>query len=255
MTSQDRHTDTGQLFSDEPQSAPQHTTPRHGDPRLDEAPMDEARMDEARLDDARHDDARHDDARHDDARHDDARANDLRSHGTVQPDRVQPDRVQSDRVQSDRVQSDRVQSDRVQPGPADPGEAGGGLPQPAADPQGGDRYDGAAPAGHTVDVGAGTTPAAAGHEDGAREPLVPTDRAQSYGSRWDTVKGTFVDEPREAVAQADALVGELLDELQNGFREQRRRIEHGLDADQTSTEDLRVALRRYRSFFDRLLSI
>jgi hypothetical protein len=214
MTSQDRHTDTGQLFSDEPQSAPQHTTPRHGDPRLDEAPMDEARMDEARLNDARHDDAR---------------ANDLRSHGTVQPDRAQP-------------------------GAADPGAAGGGLPQPAADPRGGDSYDGAAPAGRTVDVGAGSTPAD-GAEDGAREPLVPTDRAQSYGSRWDTVKGTFVDEPREAVAQADALVGELLDELQNGFREQRRRIEHGLDADQTSTEDLRVALRRYRSFFDRLLSI
>lgn len=88
-----------------------------------------------------------------------------------------------------------------------------------------------------------------------RERLVPVDHAESYGSRWDAVKGTFVDEPREAVAQADALVGEVLDELENLFREQRRGIERGLDSDETSTEDLRLALRRYRSFFDRLLSV
>ena len=91
-------------------------------------------------------------------------------------------------------------------------------------------------------------------EDERRERLIPEDRAASYGSRWDAVKGTFVDEPREAVAQADALVGELLDELETLFREQRRSIERGLDADETSTEDLRMALRRYRSFFERLLA-
>jgi DNA-binding ferritin-like protein len=91
--------------------------------------------------------------------------------------------------------------------------------------------------------------------DESRERLVPEDHAASYGSRWDAVKGTFVDEPREAVAQADALVGELLDELETLFREQRRSIEQGLDADETSTEDLRMALRRYRSFFERLLAV
>ena len=126
-------------------------------------------------------------------------------------------------------------------------------------------------AGTTDDLGrdtqardAGSTPAAAGrHEhatgasddDGDRAQLVAPDRAESYGSRWDSVKGEFVDEPRRAVADADALVGELLDELQELFRAQRAEIEHGLDNDEASTEDLRVALRRYRSFFDRLLSI
>ena len=65
----------------------------------------------------------------------------------------------------------------------------------------------------------------------------------------------FVDEPRQAVQQADALVGELLDDLERLFREQRQDIEQGLDNDDTSTEDLRMALRRYRSFFDRLLSV
>jgi hypothetical protein len=99
------------------------------------------------------------------------------------------------------------------------------------------------------------TAGTAGTTGESRERLVSQDRAASYGSRWDTVKGMFVDEPREAVAQADALVGELLDEMEKLFREQRRSIEHGLDADETSTEDLRVALRRYRSFFDRLLAV
>lgn len=88
-----------------------------------------------------------------------------------------------------------------------------------------------------------------------RERLVPRDRADDYGSRWDAVKGTFVDEPRRAVRAADELVGELLEELEELFRKQRQSLEHGLDADETSTEDLRLALRRYRSFFDRLLSL
>lgn len=88
-----------------------------------------------------------------------------------------------------------------------------------------------------------------------REPLVPQQRAQDYLSRWDTLKGGFVDEPGQAVAAADQLVSELLGELQELFRSQRQNIERGLDADETSTEDLRMALRRYRSFFDRLLSV
>jgi hypothetical protein len=107
---------------------------------------------------------------------------------------------------------------------------------------------------------AGVGAAAAHHDSSAdgdeeRAALVTRDRAESYSARWDSVKGEFVDEPRRAVADADTLVGELLDELQELFKQQRTQIEQGLDADETSTEDLRLALRRYRSFFDRLLSI
>lgn len=92
-------------------------------------------------------------------------------------------------------------------------------------------------------------------ETPAREPLVPQQRSAAYTTRWNDVKSGFVDEPRQAVAAADQLVSELLDELQELFRGQRHDIEQGLDADSTSTEDLRLALRRYRSFFDRLLSV
>jgi hypothetical protein len=117
-------------------------------------------------------------------------------------------------------------------------------------------HDTAATGGTGQAAGASADMAAAHDtdEDG-NAALVSADRAESYGSRWNSVKGEFVDEPRRAVADADALVGELLDELQELFKAQRSDIERGLDADETSTEDLRLALRRYRSFFDRLLSI
>lgn len=87
------------------------------------------------------------------------------------------------------------------------------------------------------------------------ERMVTRERAESYSRRWDEVKGEFVDAPREAVARADALVGELLDELGELFSQQRRSIEQELTRDEVSTEELRTALRRYRSFFDRLVSV
>jgi hypothetical protein len=87
-----------------------------------------------------------------------------------------------------------------------------------------------------------------------RTTLIEPDRAESYNSRWNELKGEFVDDPSRAVRGANELVGEVLDELEELFRRQRADLEHGLDSEQTSTEDLRQALGRYRSFFDRLLS-
>jgi hypothetical protein len=84
--------------------------------------------------------------------------------------------------------------------------------------------------------------------------LIPDDRAEGYRGRWNELKGEFVDEPRTAVRGANELVGEVLDELEQLFRRQRDEIESGLDAEDTTTEDLRQALGNYRSFFDRLLS-
>jgi hypothetical protein len=84
---------------------------------------------------------------------------------------------------------------------------------------------------------------------------IEPDRAESYNTRWNALKSEFVDDPRGAVQGANGLVGEVLDELEELFRRQRADLEHGLDSEQTSTEDLRQALGRYRSFFDRLLSL
>jgi hypothetical protein len=89
---------------------------------------------------------------------------------------------------------------------------------------------------------------------GQRRPLIEPERAESYNGRWKELKGEFVDDPRGAVRGANELVGEVLDELEELFRRQRTDLEQGIDSEQTTTEDLRQALRRYRSFFDRLLS-
>ena len=85
--------------------------------------------------------------------------------------------------------------------------------------------------------------------------LLPPDQAQHFTTRWQEIQGSFVDQPRESVEQADALVTDLMQQLTAGFSNERQNLEAQWDrGDDVSTEDLRVALTRYRSFFDRLLS-
>lgn len=88
-----------------------------------------------------------------------------------------------------------------------------------------------------------------------REPLLSPDQGESFTTRWREIQASFVDEPREAVAEADALVADLMQKLAASFSNERERLEAQWDrGDDVSTEDLRVALTRYRSFFDRLLA-
>ncbi len=90
--------------------------------------------------------------------------------------------------------------------------------------------------------------------DGA--PLFPGNDAEALRRRWTEIQGTFVDEPRRAVEQADGLVAEAIKELAEMFAVERDRLEGQWDrGDDVSTEDLRQALQRYRSFFTRLLAI
>jgi hypothetical protein len=103
-----------------------------------------------------------------------------------------------------------------------------------------------------AEAGADDQAAAGGRERATT--LIARERAEAYNNRWNELKGEFVDEPRRAVRGANELVGQVLDELEELFRRQRSVLEQGLDSEQTSTEDLRLALGRYRSFFDRLLS-
>ena len=88
-----------------------------------------------------------------------------------------------------------------------------------------------------------------------REPLLPDDQGERFTTRWHEIQASFVDEPRDSVAQADALVADLMQRLAASFSHERERLEGQWDrGDDVSTEELRVALTRYRSFFDRLLS-
>jgi len=91
--------------------------------------------------------------------------------------------------------------------------------------------------------------------DGA-EPLFPSGEAEGFRGRWVEVQTGFVDEPRNAVEQADSLVAEMMKRLAQVFADERGKLEEQWSrGDDISTEDLRQALRRYRSFMDRLLSV
>jgi len=93
-------------------------------------------------------------------------------------------------------------------------------------------------------------------DDESVAPLFPDEELGGYRTRWDAIQTGFVDEPRRAVEEADALVAEVMKRLAEVFADERADLEGQWDrGDQISTEDLRLALRRYRSFFQRLLSL
>ena len=93
------------------------------------------------------------------------------------------------------------------------------------------------------------------------EPVVPlfsSDETKDFRARWDAIQVGFVDEPRRAVEQADSLVAGAMKRLAEVFADERTKLEGQWDrgnSASTATEDLRLALRRYRSFFGRLLSV
>jgi hypothetical protein len=92
--------------------------------------------------------------------------------------------------------------------------------------------------------------------DEAPAPLFANEDASGYRTRWSAIQTGFVDEPRKAVEEADTLVAEVMKRLAEVFADERRELESQWErSDQVSTEDLRLAMRRYRSFFERLLAI
>jgi hypothetical protein len=87
-------------------------------------------------------------------------------------------------------------------------------------------------------------------------PLFSDETERELRTRWHEIQTGFVDEPRHAVKQADELVARLMQQLAQSFSDQRNNLERQWDqGEKISTEDLRLALKCYRSFFERLLSI
>jgi hypothetical protein len=87
-------------------------------------------------------------------------------------------------------------------------------------------------------------------------PLFSESEMADFRSQWSNVQTGFVDEPRQTVEAADKLVAAVMQRLAEGFANERSGLEKQWDrGDNVSTEDLRVALQRYRSFFDRLLKL
>ncbi|WP_255506444.1 hypothetical protein [Mycolicibacterium sp. 018/SC-01/001] len=94
------------------------------------------------------------------------------------------------------------------------------------------------------------------HETESEAGLFAHDELAGLRARWDAVQASFVDDPKDCVQKADSLVADLVEQLTTGFGQARSRLEEQWSrGEQASTEDLRVALKRYRSFFERLLSV
>jgi hypothetical protein len=104
-----------------------------------------------------------------------------------------------------------------------------------------------------------TNDRSAAHAEGSADaapPLFPSEVTDDFRSRWMDVQTGFVDKPREAVEQADELVAEAIKRLAESFSQERSQLEAQWARDgDVSTEDLRIALQRYRSFFERLLHL
>jgi hypothetical protein len=97
--------------------------------------------------------------------------------------------------------------------------------------------------------------AAAREESAEVASLLPQDDETDLRARWEEIQTRFVDDPRQAVEDADALVAGVMKRMAEGFAQAREQLEGQWSrGEDVGTEDLRVALQRYRSFFQRLLS-
>jgi hypothetical protein len=148
-------------------------------------------------------------------------------------DRTLNDRTINDRTINDRAINDRATNDR--PGPV--------LAE--------------RPAGEVAPIANSEVRSASETRNASdTAPLFPASELEELRNRWSGVQTAFVDEPRRAVEQADGLVASAMKRLAEVFAEERSKLEQQWDrGDNVSTEDLRIALQRYRSFFHRLLSI
>ena len=148
--------------------------------------------------------------------------------------------IDDDRVMTD---TDRIDTDRVD----------AGLDDRTAD----DRLD-----DRTTDDGLDdrtpTEPTGAHRAEESsetEEPLVAPDAVVDFRARWEVIQQGFVDDPRQAVTEADNLVDDLLRRLSDTFDRQHQDLEKQWSDGEPSTEDLRSALQRYRAFFQRLLTL
>ena len=90
----------------------------------------------------------------------------------------------------------------------------------------------------------------------AEHSLMPKDQTEEMRECWKRIQASFVDEPRKAVQDADQLVKSAVEQIEEVFRNHRSQMEQQWSGGKDiSTEDLRLSLQRYRTFFDRLLSL
>lgn len=110
--------------------------------------------------------------------------------------------------------------------------------------------------GQGVSPGTTDSGASGGSSTAIGDDLFADDEMVGLRARWDSVQASFVDDPKECVQKADGLVSDVVEQLTSSFTHARSRLEEQwARGEEASTEDLRIALKRYREFFDRLLAV
>ncbi|WP_328519631.1 hypothetical protein [Kribbella sp. NBC_00359] len=171
-------------------------------------------------------------------------------------DRIDPDRTTSDALggTTDDRYDDRMADDtlgRTTDDRYDDRTTDDALSRPADDRYD-DRTSDAGLADRTTDDR--TTDETVG-APAVEDPLVAPDAVVDFRTRWEVIQQGFVDDPRNAVSEADNLVDDLLKRLSDTFDQQHQELEKQWSDGEPSTEDLRSALQRYRAFFQRLLTL
>ncbi|GAA3436439.1 hypothetical protein [Kutzneria kofuensis] len=180
----------------------------------------------------------------------------------IDSDRTDADRVESERVDTDRASDDRISGDRF----SDDERMASG--QTDSERIGSERDDdrvvtvdetarptdttlaGRHEPGHVAEVPGQRQPG-----DAAADVLFDEADAARFRDRWREVQAGFVDDPKRAVQDADVLVAELMQSLASAFSERKHLLEdQWREGSSAETEDLRLALRGYRSFLDQLLA-
>ena len=152
--------------------------------------------------------------------------------------------------------ADRQTATATQAGPSDRTDSDVATERPENGKTTGNGFGNGHQDGNGKGVGTAGPADRQGTEDSTRAPLLPAEESGTLHGRWTEIQTQFVDEPRQAVEQADSLVAELMQRLAKMFADERNGLEQQWGkGDEVSTEDLRQALRRYRSFFERLLSV
>jgi hypothetical protein len=172
--------------------------------------------------------------------------------------RERPDDPGTDTMRDDDLSYEKAPTDRPRPAArvadfnAPPEQVGPEELDPAAAPARQDPLS--APTTATPASRSSGEPRDAG-DSASASPLMAGGDADSFQARWTDVQNSFVDSPRRAVEAADALVAELMQHLASTFADERSRLEGQWDrGDDVSTDELRTAFQRYRSFFGRLLA-
>jgi hypothetical protein len=143
------------------------------------------------------------------------------------------------------------QIDEFDSAPVEPANEQADYPGAPAEPAGE-----ADPTGEVSPPTTATPTAAAPVDTASPDTLFAESDLTELRARWNDVQAAFVDDPKDCVQKADGLVSDAVDQLTASFSHARSRLEEQwARGEEASTEDLRLALKRYREFFERLLSV